>query len=70
MPSGRANGPEKRSRTRRDARAEPRTWSAERTSWGEVTSVPSGKPATPEGKAGCGGTAEGGETAGTTRHGK
>eukprot|EP00965_Chrysotila_dentata_P256958 6212733-Pleurochrysis_carterae.AAC.1 len=32
MPSGRANGPEKRRRTRRDVQAEPSTWSADRTS--------------------------------------
>eukprot|EP00965_Chrysotila_dentata_P038005 1263472-Pleurochrysis_carterae.AAC.1 len=34
MPSGRWKGPEKRSRTRRERKAAPITWSAERTSWG------------------------------------
>eukprot|EP00965_Chrysotila_dentata_P176041 5812290-Pleurochrysis_carterae.AAC.1 len=44
MPSGRRIGPEKSRSTRLERAAEPTTWSAVRTSWGDEVSSASGRP--------------------------
>eukprot|EP00965_Chrysotila_dentata_P002693 87914-Pleurochrysis_carterae.AAC.1 len=43
-------------RARVERAAAPTTWSAVRTSWGDVTWSASGSPGGCEGMAGCGGT--------------
>eukprot|EP00965_Chrysotila_dentata_P255490 6212241-Pleurochrysis_carterae.AAC.4 len=52
MPSARRNGPEKSRRARRERDAAPITWSAVRTSCGEVIWLASGRPGGSDGSAG------------------